>query len=488
MKSYIKKPNSIKKNDLISLKSLSPYSFRKIKCVNSNTKILKSFLVENKKGNEFGSDSYIKFSDNYFIRIGDMSDIDFTIAETKKTLKVKIPLTSKGTLKKGDICYQTASNVGNVCFYNGKGAFYNSHIRKLSFKENKFYIFSMLKSSFCRNQVDIGGSIKGVDNFSENYLLNTIIPFPTKKQNEDPKNIEVLVSIITQNIIDKEEQIKFKIQAIDKEISKELQNNQKPKQFIYKYPRLSDLKRENRLDSGLYTKEYKMNNFLIKNYNNGCFNINVEEFKSGSTPKIRIFNGKKYDYKWVTPTNIQDDGFYQPIEKISMPTPFNLTKDAVLLINRTSKGKKGEYVGIACFYDYQYYGKGHHNQGLYRVENFSKNKKLFIVAFMICGNISIGSKMKEMKSYDFEKIVIPNFTETKQKKIIKYYYNQVKHPRSITLKNYFTENKKRNKELGVHQLNIEIFNLKNKLEDLIDKIIMDEKIIIDDYLYPSAKG
>src|SRR5690606_36187608 len=150
--------------------------------------------------------------------------------------------------------------------------------------------------------------------------------------------------------------------------------------------------------------KYKEENHLIENYKNGFSSINTSKFKSGSTPKTRIFNASKSSLKWVTPTNISDEGFYNPIEKISMPTSNNLKKDCILFINRTSKGKKGEYVGITCFYDVSYYGEGQHNQGLYRIEHLSKDEMIFTTAFMnsrimrkICGNISIGSKMKEMK-------------------------------------------------------------------------------------------
>lgn len=124
-----------------------------------------------------------------------------------------------------------------------------------------------------------------------------------------------------------------------------------------------------------------------------------------------------------------------------MPTAYNLKKDAILFINRTSRGKKGEYVGSSCFYEFEYYGQGHHNQGIYRVENFSKNEKLFIVTFInstvmrkICGNVTIGLKMKEIKSYDFSK--------EKQNEISKIYYYKIDTLTNILLDNYLNEHKK----------------------------------------------
>lgn len=44
-----------------------------------------------------------------------------------------------------------------------------------------------------------------------------------------------------------------------------------------------------------------------------------------------------------------------------------------MLINRTSRGGKGEYVGIGTFYDYDAYGDGHHNQGIIVSQDIVKN-------------------------------------------------------------------------------------------------------------------
>ena len=109
-------------------------------------------------------------------------------------------------------------------------------------------------------------------------------------------------------------------------------------------------------------------------------------------------------------------GFFAPVDTISTPKAINIKKDCILFINRTSKGKKGEYVGITSFYDFGYYGYGQHNQGLYRIDHLKKDELLFISAFMnsnimrkLCGNISIGSKMKEMKIIRFCNIKISKF-------------------------------------------------------------------------------
>ena len=483
MSDYIIKQKSVSKSSLLEKNSLSAFSFRTIVCQNKNIKPLSSLLNDKHKGFEPGSDSYIKQSNNFFIRISDLNDSDLTFRINENTIRIQPFFQDKPKIKSGDICYQTASNVGNVCIYKGPEAFFNSHIIKLSFKEKENYIFSILKSEFGKSQVEVSGSIKGVDNFNESLLLNTLIPFPTTKNYKNPKLIEIYISVLTQNIIDKEEQIEKRQGLIDELIYFELSNNQKT-DFKYNLPRKNDLLAHNRIDTGLYTKKYKKENHLIENYKGGFFQLPVDKFKSGSTPKVRIFNGTKYKYQWVTPTNITDEGFFVPTDTISTPKTNNLNKDCILFINRTSKGKKGEYVGITCFYDFDYYGVGQHNQGLYRVDYLEKNDLLFISAFMnskimrkLCGNISTGSKMKEMKSYDFATLKYPNFNKKLKQKITDLFYFKKTKP-EYQLNNYLEKEKKRNKDIGIFQLNTEIIELKEILSNTIDKIIKDEKIKI----------
>lgn len=497
MKSYIHKPLTIKKSELFDRKdfckySLCPKDYRKLKGSNTNLKVFSDFITKKFRGKEIGSDTYMKRSNYRFLKTINLSN-NFLLNETtieycKKTIGISPKPNDILIVKDG-----AGNGLGEVALYTLKNEnnydLLSAGILGAEVKENYlYYIFGILKTSYFKNFVDINTAQGSTIRHSKDEAYNFVIPFPTQKHNDSPKDVEKLVSLITQNIIDKEEQIKLKNQLIDSQIEKELKENQKSKALQYAYPKLSELKKENRLDTGLYEKSYKLNYSLIETYSNGYFQIPVEKFKSGSTPKVRIFNGTKYDYRWVTPTDIEDVGFYKPVEKISMPTAYNLKKDAILFINRTSRGKKGEYVGISCFYDYEYYGQGHHNQGIYRVESFSKSEKLFIVAFMnstimrkICGNATIGSKMKEMKSYDFSKLIFPNFPKEKQKEIAKSYYNKADVLTNISLDNYLAEHKKRNQKLGIFQLNMEIFELKEKLENLVDKIVMDEKIDIQEF-------
>ena len=485
-KNYIIKPNSINKSSIANKKfvlSASRYNYIDIK--NSNILYIDDIFFESKKNINLEKN---KGYYNY-IEIGSINN-NTGYVNSKHVKSINISSNMVLEINENDILISTVRTyLGGIGYVtkNEKNTVASKALivlRKQKITKERGYLFAILRSTFFVNQVSIILNASMYPRMERADFKNLFIPFPTFKNHSEPSLIEKYVSLLVQNIIDKEEQIKIRIDLINDIIYSELHKNQS-KQFTYFLPRKSSLKRFNRLDSGLYTEKYQFENHLIENYSKGFYQLKTDDFRSGSTPKTRIFNGTKSYLKWVTPTNISDEGFYNPIEKISMPTTNNLNKDCILFINRTSKGKKGEYVGITCFYDFEYYGKGQHNQGLYRLGNLKKEEMLFIAAFMnskimrkICGNISIGSKMKEMKTYDFSFLKFPNFDNTIKNKIATLYYNK-KEKLDNTLDSYLENEKIRNKDLGIYQLNLEIIDLKQKLEIVIDKIANEKHIEIE---------
>ena len=488
MSQFLQKPKSIKKSDILGkFNSLHPSEHKKISIVNNNMKPISSLQTFEGVGEQIDVAEYLRFKSNYtLVTISNMNKCIIDINQGEK-ISPAIYDDSEKKLSKGDILISRNASLGKITLINKDfNGILNGGISYLRIKqEDKYYVFAFFLLSYGTDYLTVltsgGGTQK---NAKRQNLLDLKIPYPTVKHHSKPELIKKYISILSQNIIDKEEQIECRQDSIDSIVYDELQNNQLT-EFDYSLPSKTSLLNSNRIDTGLYTKKYKYENHLIENYSNGFYQLKSSNFKSGSTPKTRIFNASKSIFKWVTPTNISDEGFYNPIEKISMPTSNNLNKDCILFINRTSKGKKGEYVGITCFYDFDYYGAGQHNQGLYRIENITREEMLFITAFMnsrimrkICGNISIGSKMKEMKSYDFAILKYPKFKKNLKKKIANLYYNKISEQQN-TLDSYLENEKRRNKEMGIFQLNSEIVALKIKLELIIDKIINEKKIEIE---------
>jgi len=485
MSNFLIKPSSIKKSDILNkVFSLHPAEHKKIDFKNNNLKSIFQLITSEDVGEQINVNEYLNFNSNYtLVTISNMSKciIDETQGER---ISPDIYNGSTKKLSRGDVLISRNASLGKITLVNKEfNGILNGGISCLQFKEDKkYYAISYFLLDYGTDYLTVltsgGGTQK---NAKRQNLLDLKIPFPTSKNNKQPELIEKYVSLLTQNIIDKEEQIELRQKKIDDLVYQELRNNQKSS-FSYSLPKKSELLSNNRIDTGLYTEKYNEENHLIEHYKNGYSTISSSKFKSGSTPKVRIFNASNSILKWVTPTNISDEGFYNPVEKISMPTDNNLKKDCILFINRTSKGKKGEYVGITCFYDVNYYGEAQHNQGLYRVEHLSKPEMLFITAFMnsrimrkICGNVSIGSKMKEMKSYDFATLKFPEFSDSLKTTIGKLYYNNVGE-QDFDFETYIKNEKKRNQGSGIFQLNTEIIAIKKELETVLNKIIAEEKI------------
>ncbi|AFI05566.1 restriction endonuclease subunit S [Helicobacter cetorum] len=497
MRSYIIKPKGVKKSDILAKECvLSSFLYRFVEYENLNVKRLgdDDILEKNVKGFEIGSKQYIDFSKNYFIRISEMNDLDFTFNVSNDTLKIRpVDKNYKNkTIEQGDICYQTASSIGNVCVYNGSKAFFNSHIRKISFKKNPFYIFAFLKSSFCKEQVDILGSIKGVDNFREDYLLNTLIPFPTTKNYKNPQVIEQLVANIVQNIIDKEEQIKRKNILIDTIIETELRENQQKNTFSYSYPTIKEIKQESRLDTGIYSRNFKENQGIIENYIFGYSNIFDLGYDVSRGQNLQISNIGESLY-----SNKVIHGAYKLIlskffnERTYKRVVYLGNKEQLKTIEKgdiifSCRGEMGRCVMFPELVENMI-------TNIDNVHIVSKNRTMVekIYCFCILGYLKnknildsiacIGSGAPSFTQYQFSKLKIPNFPKIKQQEIAKEYYNPMKKNMHTSLGDYLAKEQMRNAQIGIFELNNELFTLKEHLGDILHRIIADEEIILENY-------
>lgn len=494
MSSFVQNPSSIRRSDLIREgNSFSVYQHKIVPCPNKNTKTVKQLLKRKINGFEPGSEEYVNFSDNYFVRISDMDDLNYTFSVKPGTQKIR-PVqgnNSEKIIQNGDICYQTASNVGNVCIYTGScDAFFNSHIINLEFNQDKYYIFGFLKSNFGKNQVEVAGSIKGVDNFRETLLLNTIIPFPTKKIHKNPSEVIKYFSLIVQNIIDKELVIKEKISQIYELIEDELNNNQKNNTFTYKYPKKSEIVRKKRLDSLRYKCESKEFNFKITNYEFGYSNLSSLEFEVKRGQNLQISNIGKSIY-----SDHEENNFYRLILSSHISEDSTLKKWTYLGNKKKLKKINKEDI-IFCSRGAQF-GRvmifpeeinaitNIDNMHIYN-ENASLNQKIFLTLFLsylrntrqIYQFGMVGNGSISLTKYQLDTINFPNFPEEKQKEIAYIYYNPLKHVKT-NFTNYLNKERLRNKEIGIYQLNMEIIKLRQILDNLIWNIVNELEIIIN---------
>ena len=487
MKNYAIPITAINKfsNKDFSLYSFSARDYRKLLLENKNTIKLKDLLESKEKvGKEIGSEAYMDKSKYRFLKTVNISS-SFLLEES--SIEYCKP-GNKVFPRKDEILIAKdggGSGLGEVALYPYENKenvdSLSSGIIAIKIKEEKRnYVLGFLKSQHFKDFVDLNTAQGSTIRHSKLVALEYGIPFPTTANHPNPEKVETLVSLIVQNIIDKEEQIKLKNTQIDELIDKELKDNQKAEKFSYEYPRISEIKEETRLDSGLYEKEFKEIDFLIRNYEGGfnLLDIFVETFYSGSTPNFFEKQIGNYPY-FVRPTEYNNKRIYTDLRKIHFDkniSKYRIDKKEGIILQRkggTNTIYKPENLNVLIGDSVKF--------GIFKNINVS-----FLASFL--SSIIIKFQLERIKSKtnggsltekNLRNLLIPNFPEPKQQEIAKLYYNPLEKNKDLDLENYLGKEQTRNREVGIFQLNMEIFTLREKLEDLVHKIITNEKIIID---------
>ena len=491
-KDYIKIPLYTTFNEIVDNNfSLSSSQYKSLRTNNTNLLNVSDFLDRELKrsdyGKEVGSENYLNDTGYYFIKTKALQEESFLINETKEAIESINPHSFiRMNLKKGDLLISKDSNVGEIIILDKD---YPKHmlcsgIYKLPITKNKYYLLAFIKSDLVRQQLDFMVPRGSTIRHGKTKFLDCKIPMPNSNKEETIKYVEVL----TQAIINKEIEINNKYKRVSKIVKEELLSNQKSNIFNYSQPTMMDIVENNRMDSKIYSKTFKEIDFILKNYTNGVFYIEEKDIKGGNTPKKRfIAEDNSLKYFWVTPTLFSDIGILNNINTINCKKN-NINKNCLLIVNRTSKGEDGEYVGMSYFYDYELLGKGQHNQGLYRIENFSKNKLIFINALLnseyyrtYCGQLSMGSKMKEIKINEIRRIPFPNFPDDKEKEVVKLYHNlsSIYNPEKCSLEDFLTYDNEFNKEAGIYEIDKSKRILKENLDKAIENIINDIEVKVN---------
>lgn len=487
MESIITTFNSIKGKDYLLSSSLH----KQINIANEKHIPLRCLLSRELNrtdlGKEVGAINYVNGSNFFFAKTKALQAYSFLpIFNSESTETITPQVFVKHNLKAGDIILSKDSNIGETIIldrdypnYMLSGALYKLPLNDA----DKYYVLAFIKHRYFREQlnrlVPKGATLR----HAGTKFLDCRIPFPAN--NKD--TIVDYVSYVTKKIVEIEIEIKKRAGEINNIIETELYQNQKiAEDYKFAYATYSQLSIGKRLDTGVYSDIFKRITHSLTNYKFGVFYIDAKRFKSGSTPEIKeISEYCDGSIRWITPSNCSDWGFIQTHEKISTPTINNLESDAVLLTNRTSRGGKGEYVGIGTFYDYNTYGKGHHNQGIYRITGYNKEILVFITAFMnseimrkYCAALSVGSKMKEIKSEQFLAIPIPAFQSSILKQIYHLFYTE---EFDQSIENILSS---QSKNIGLFHLSIAKEILTKYLNSILDMItdnvdfnIIDNNII-----------
>lgn len=489
---YIDIPKEISSKEVLENGcNLSASSYKRLDTKRAKQALSKKY--ENLLQDFYSLDGYA-FSSNVFtsnpnqalplIQISNVNQSDFYLSKQFNRFIPNINVKKKFLLNKPCVLLSLTGgeNQDNIsAFCEGKGDFLlNQRVSAYFHKENELrfiYLFlAFSKHSFFKDQMlGKGGVQKNIISSDKEKLY---IPKIT-----DEKSI-AFIELLTKSIIIKEKLIKQRHERILDLIESELLNNQKPNTFCYAYPTFQEIKESGRLDTGIYCKEFKKLDFLIKNYKNGVFYIDEKKIKSGSTPKTRFIGKEGYlKHQWLTPSHCSNYGTIKEVERINFIGKPNLTQDCILLINRG----QGYDCGKSIFYSFLDSKQGQHNQGMYRVFDYPEYQILFMLCFLnvkfmrtYCSYLSLGSKMKELKIEHFLQIPFPKFPKHLQEQIALLYHNPSAKLdyENLNLENFKIQDEAFCENAGIYELDKSIKYLKNIINSCIDDIVNDREVVI----------
>ena len=504
---YTISPKEISMEDIVSNNcSFSPLDYRGVKIKNTNIKTVGKLLDGDCiLGNEVGSLAYIPIESPYkFLRTKSLQKSNFQLnLNTPNSYEYIKPidyLANKGKneekiIKEGDLLFVTGGNVGEVAIAQSLGnTIFSSHIARLPISKNKLYLFAFLKSGFGKEQANFGpiGSIGGLDTFTIDTLQNIKIPFPNQV---DKENIVEYVEVLVQAINNKEKEIRRKDRLIFDLIENELLDNQKPNKFRYEYPNIKEISKMNsRLETGMYSKEFKEMDFLLENYMYGYQRLSDLGYiiSRGQNLQVSSIGRSVYSethqkgfYRLALSKNFSEYATVDGYRYIENPKELKQIEQGDILFS--CRGARFGRVSIFC---------DEVDNTITNIDNvhISNRKqdmknKIFICLFLNylrekghLHRIAItGSGANSLTQYQFDLLKFPNFQGLKLEGISKLHYNPITSDyfEKTNLETFLVNDQEWNRDVGVIQLDQSIKKIKERLDKVIHKIVMDEEVLVD---------
>jgi hypothetical protein len=496
MSKYIETPQYIKSFSIkdFAIDSLSARDYRTLKIKNKNTTVLSDLLAsKHTTGKEISSINYMKKSKFRFLKTTNIGrnfllgegSIEYCKPEGKTFPKKNSILIAKdgGGDGLGEVCLYPYSNLENRdCLSAG--------IININIKDKYlYYVLGLLKHNHFKNFVDINTAQGSTIRHSKLIALEYEIPFPSINNSNSPKLVQKYISDMVQNLLDKESQIRIKNQKIDDEIFQELGGGSLAKSAPTKTT-ISKIIKTTRLDSGLYNDTVNSINNLIENYSFGFWSIGEKyNYSRGQNLQVsqigKSFSSKsqkKGFYRIFTNTEMQDDRTISRYKWIGNKNKLSLLPDNAVIMSADGT------VGRTFFYDKM--PNTITNIHPWVITPINKEtpiySRVFLSVFLsFLKNKKYLEKIKDksngggLKATHLEKwITIPNFPNNIQQRIAGHYYHKVDAILTPSLDNYLHDEEARNKILGIYQLNMEIMELKTKINLAIDKVINDQPIFV----------
>lgn len=495
MGKYIHTPTSITLNDVVNKDySLSSSQYVSLVLPNENYRLVKEFLSRslNRKdlGIEVGSLSYIDNSQYRFIRTKALQEHSFLPDLNGETALPILPSEFvQMNLKEGDLLISKDSNIGEVVILDKD---YPNHmlsgaIYKLPVKEEwRYYLLAFIKHDIFREQLDFivpkGATIR----HAKTLFLDCKIPLPNQNTTKTIK----FVSLLAKSIVNKEILIRQRHFSIMRLIDKELTEYQNSSAFRYRLPTLNELKKVGRLDASLYKEFFKQGLFRITNYSNGYKPLTKQDLIliPGPSLELRLL-GTRIDseqyikgfYRLITPKQITNFGILKNDAFIGTPAKIANIQFGDILFGESGTGR------TMVFLDDDHNTINNAHAHILRSKRENDLERIITIRSILqyyketglTDCMTVGGAGGHLSPSYFDRIMIPDFPDPKQKEIAALYYNSKEYDTSsFTLENFLGKDNEYNSDAGIYELDKTAKQLKRILNQTIDDIVNDRDIKI----------
>ena len=433
-------------------------------------------------GKEIGSSCYVESSKYRFIRTSNITEkalIDCSSVEYCKPNLTNI-------LRGGEILIAEdggGDGLGEVCLYE-KDINYSDYLCNGALAivvhnvDARMYVLGMLKSNYFKefldNNTPLASTIRHSNGIAKSFK------FPEYSGKNDA---HIVLSLLMQNLISKEQQIASRNVAIDDMISNTL--------GIGKHGHLDTcksffIKNEFKFSGGLYNHTYLDLHHSIKNYSDGFFPL-LEKYDAKRGQNLQISNIGQSHYsneaktgfnKLVTTMEISDARTIFKYRYLGNKKQLAVVPEGAVMLS--ADGTVGKSI---CVIKSHFISNIHQWILTPKIAKAPIYERVFLSCFLqwlrnqnyfeYIKDKANGGGIKEPHLDNY--ISIPKFNRSLQKTISTLYTNDV--AKTVNdISSYLINETIRNKELGIWELNMECFDLKDKASRLVKAITLNEKV------------
>jgi len=493
---YLRVPHEVKVGEIRRREwAWSPSMYRRVTIPNSNVKQVKDLLNPSnpyEKGVEPGSIHYLHRSTHFFIRTKALQDSTCLIYPKGDAI---IPISPRvfedPFFVDGDILMSKDSNVGECAMVDVnycRNHMFCGGIVRLHPTINRYYFFSFLKHPIFKMQfepIPRGATIT----HAKSLWLDYLIPFPNQS---DPDRVVLYVSAIMNAIIEKEKAIRHKNKLIDQIITTEIVTKQNTRcQFRYSFPSINEISTLGRLDASMYSREFKTQEFLLRNYVNGSQSYQDMGFDvcRGQNLQLSCIGKSIYSdkpksgfYRLAAPTDLSEFRTIQHFRYLG-----NSKELATLRQGDVIFGAEGFCKGrIVILADAVQQTITNIHGIIFHTRDGNIIKGIYLGCFLgylralgLVDAIGAGGSGGSLAIGYFHHVPIPKFSEQKQAEIAHLYHNDAPPPADKpTIDSFVQWHDRWNSELGIWELDREMKVLQRILSEVQEQIIEGKTVTV----------